>query len=94
MQDRQLLGDVFNLHVVGDDVTLESRLKRLAQLRLGIEEKTIAFGADDNVGVYFALRGQNASLDRARLARLANIIGDLAVEKTDSIAAGDAQLRA
>ena len=47
MKDRQLRGHVFDLHVIGDDVALESCLKSRLKRGIGIEDKRIRFRAHE-----------------------------------------------
>ena len=91
MKDRQSITDIFDLHVIGDDVTLEARLKRFSKLRIGIDQKAIRRGADGEVGIHSAFCAQNAGLERARFSRLASVVGNLSIQETKTIVSSDAK---
>src|SRR5207302_10837118 len=92
MKDRQSSAQIFNGDIVGDNVTLESRLKRGLKREVGIEQKTILLCVEKQMPVHFSFRIQNARFDRRCFACLANIVGQLAVQETQTIGATDAQL--
>jgi hypothetical protein len=56
MEDRQLRGYVFDLHVIGDDVALESGWKRRLKRRIGIKEKRIIFRVRKDVSLQLPFR--------------------------------------
>jgi hypothetical protein len=52
------LGDVFQLHLVGDDVAADELVDLLAQLRLGIDQEMIGQAQQLQIGLDAALRVQ------------------------------------
>src|SRR5262245_12623404 len=88
MKERELVRDVLNLNVVGNDIALEACLQRLTNLRFCINQKTLPEHGDENVRVQFAFRVEHTGFNRARFARLAQIVGDLPVEKSQPVSPG------
>src|SRR5436853_2143752 len=92
VKDRQSIGDVFNLDVIGDDIALEPGDECMSKVRIGIGQETILRGRKENMTVHPAYRAQNAGLDCGRFACLANVVRDLSVEKTQTVTSRDAKL--
>src|ERR1043166_10273533 len=92
MKDRQSITDIFDLHIIGDDIALEARLERFTKLRLGIDQKIIRRGGKENMGIHLALCAQDASRERSGLGRLASVVRYLSVEETKAILSRDAKL--
>src|SRR6266404_1650515 len=91
MKDRQLIGDIFDLHVIGDDVALEAWLKRFSKLRIGVDQKGIRRGAKGDVGIYLAFCAQDASLERRRFGRFPSVVRNLSIQETKAISSRDAK---
>ena len=91
MKDRQSITDIFDLHVIGDDVALETRLERFSKLGIGIDQKAIRRGADGEVGIHSAFCAQDAGLERGRFGRLASVVCNLSVQETKAIISSNAK---
>src|SRR6266571_4463686 len=91
MKDRQLIADVFDLHVIGDDVTLEARLERFSKLRIGIDQKAIRRGTNGDIGIHSAFCAQDAGIERGRFSRLASVVRNLSIQETKTIVSSDAK---
>ena len=94
MEKREVVGCVLERDVIRDDVTLESRRERLAQVGVGIEEQFVLAGVDENEPVGFPLGGEDTRHHREIRVGFAHVIRHLAIQVTDAIGAGQAQLRA
>src|SRR5712692_8530497 len=91
MKDRESITDIFDLHVIGDDIALEARLERLAKLRSGVDQKAIRRGAKGNVGIHSAFCAQDAGLERGRFGRLASVVRNLSIQETEAIISTNAK---
>src|SRR6266404_841300 len=85
VKDRQSIADIFNLHIIGNDIALKPRLERFFQLSVGIEEEGLGFNSEKHVSVQLAFGVQNARLYRARLGRFTNVVRELSVQKTQAV---------
>ena len=86
-----MIADVENLHVVGDDVFFESGEECGSDAWFEIEEQFIVEAIDICVGNHLAFGvGDRAVTSLARLQSV-DVVGDLAVEKTRSVPARDAE---
>ena len=94
MKDRKPVGHIFNLHIVRYDVSLDSGRKLLPQFRVGINHEGICFPGNENIRVYFPFRAQDGSLNCELWGRLPDVVGDLAIQKTQSVGSCHAQLHA
>ena len=94
MKKIEFVGDIFNLHIIRDDVAVETRGKRFTQISIGIEEVGILRSANKNMRIDFSLRIQNAGFDCFCFSRLAKIVCDLTIEKTQSIGPAQPKFRA
>ena len=92
VKEREFVRDILNLNVVGNDVTLQACAQRFAKLRLGIDQKSFAECGYENLRVQFAFRIEHAGFYRGRFARLAQIVCDLPVEKSESVSPSHAKL--
>src|SRR6266567_357616 len=63
-------------------------------VRLGIDQKTFADHRDKDMGFKFAFCIEHAGFHRSRFAGVAQIICDLAVEKSEPVSPRDPKLRA
>jgi hypothetical protein len=94
VKEREFVGEVFNLNVISNHVALQSFAQSFAKVRLGIDQKTFADHCDKDMGVKFAFCIEHAGFDRSRFAGAAQIICDLAVEKSEAVSPCDPKLRA
>ena len=92
MKDGKLVGDVFDLNIVGDHVVLQPGRQHFSRFGIGIDEKAVRPGGNENVRVYLAFSVEYARFDCSGFTGLAQIIGDLPIQKTKTIAPGDAKL--
>src|SRR5260370_18606995 len=92
MKERESVGDVLNLNVIGNHIAFQTGPKRFAKLRLGIDQKTLAERGNEDVAVQFAFRIEHASFESDRFAGLAQIVCDLPVEKPEPVSPGHAKL--
>ena len=92
MKDREPVGHIFDLHVVRYDVTLDSRRKFFAHLRIGVEQERIGLRGNENDRVQLAFRAQDRGLNRGLSGCFPQIVGDLTVEKTKRVRSGNTQL--
>src|SRR5262249_32168876 len=90
--EREFLRDVFNLNIVRNNVPFQTCAQRFTKLRFGIDQETFPKCRDENVRVQFAFRVEHACFNRNRFVRLAQIVCDLPVEKSESISPGHAKL--
>src|SRR5215211_1357828 len=94
MKEREFVGDVLNLNVISNHVALQSCAQCFANIRFGIDQKSFAVHCDKDMGVKFAFCIEHAGFDRSRFAGLAQIICDLAIEKSEPVSPCDAKLSA
>src|SRR5438067_3700953 len=94
MKERESIGDVLNLNVIGNHVAFQACPQRFAKLRLGIDQKTFAERGNEDVPVQFAFSIEHARFESDRFAGLAQIVCDLPVEKPEPVSPGHAKLRA
>src|SRR6266480_5913665 len=94
MKERESIGDVLNLNVIGNHVAFQTCPQRFAKLRLGIDQKTFAERGNEDVPVQFAFSIEHARFESDRFAGLAQIVCDLPVEKPEPVSPGHAKLRA
>src|SRR5216110_1329223 len=92
VKEREFVRDILNLNVVGNDVTLQACAKCFAKLWLGIDQKSFAECAYENLRVQFAFRTEHAGFHRDSFTRLTQIVGDLPVQKSQSVSPGHAKL--
>src|SRR5207247_6651322 len=92
MKDGKLVGDVFDLNIVGDHVVLQPGRQHFSRFGIGIDEKAVRLGGNENVRVYLAFCVEYARFDCSGFGGVAQIIGDLPIKKTKTIAPGDAKL--
>src|SRR5882724_4209827 len=92
VKEREFVGYVLNLNVVGNDVALQACAKCFAKLRLCIDQKSFAECAYEKLRVQFAFCIEHAGFDRSRFAGVAQIICDLAVEKSEPVSPSHAKL--
>src|SRR5512132_2760416 len=60
VKEREFVRYVLNLNVVGNDVALQACAKCFAKVRVGIDQKSFAECAYENVPVQFAFRIEHA----------------------------------
>ena len=94
VKEREFVRDILNLNVVGNDVTLQPCAKRFAKLRLRIDQKSFAECGYENLRVHFAFCIEHACFYRGRFVRLAQIVCNLPVDKTESVSPSHAKLSA
>src|SRR4051795_3511973 len=94
MEEREFIGDILNLNVVGNDVTFQPCAKHFAKLRLRIDEKRFTERGDENVRVQFAFRVEHACFYRSGFAQLAQVVCDLSVDETERVRSSHAKLGA
>ena len=71
MKDRQSITHVFDEHIICDDVTLKSWLKRFFQSRIGIENERVGQGEKKNMTSHPAFGIQETGFDRIGCCRIA-----------------------
>src|SRR5206468_5773051 len=79
VKKREFFRFVLNLNVVGNDVALQACAKCFAKLWLGIDQKSFAECAYENLRVQFAFLIEHAGFHRDGFTRLAQIVCDLPV---------------
>src|SRR5215472_10949676 len=92
MKKRKWIGDVVNLHIVGDHVTLQPALELFSKIGRRIDPKGFCRCGNKNVRFCLAFRSENARLNGGRFTRLAEIICDLPIKKPKSVRAGNTKL--
>jgi hypothetical protein len=92
MKERESIGDVLNLNVIGNHIAFQACPKRFAKVRRGIDQKAFAERGNEDVAVQFAFRIEHARFESDRFAGLAQIVCDLPVEKPELISPGHAKL--
>ncbi|MEY2495449.1 MAG: hypothetical protein QOJ45_1941 [Verrucomicrobiota bacterium] len=90
MENRESIRDIFNLHVIRDDVTIQSRRELVTEFRISVQQKRIRIGGNKNVGAQFPFRVQDRSLDGGCLGRFPEVVGYLTVEEAKGIGSGKA----
>ena len=94
MKDRKPVGDIFDLHIIRNDVSLHSSWKLFSHFRVGIQQEGIRFRGNKNIRVQFSFCAQDRSLNRGICGRFPQVVADLTVEKTKGVRSGKAQLYA
>ena len=79
VKQRPVVRHVCDRDIVGNNVTIQPCLQRVAMLGLGVDEKAIAKRANKDVGVNLSLGIQNARFDRRLGRAFPNIVCNLAI---------------
>src|SRR5450756_369776 len=84
----ELVADVGDLHIVGDDEVIE-QLQYFASLCvLRIHQQRVAALKGVEVRLNTALRVQHKGIDAVAGGKIANVVGDHTVQPADAVAAG------
>ena len=79
--------DIFEANIISDGITFEPRLQPGTKLRVGIDHERVVRDGQNNLPLQLSLGSQDGCGDRRLRRRLGDVIGDLAVEKTNPVAA-------
>lgn len=89
MGEMERVGYVFDGDVVGDDELFQAGAEGVTERGIGFHPKGILGGADAAVGLETAFGGNHRSPNSLAGLKFFKILGDLAVEKADSVRAGE-----
>src|ERR1041385_6742761 len=92
MKERESIGDVIDLNVIGNHIAFQTGPKRFAKLRLGIDQETFAERGNKDMPIQFAFSIEHARFESDRFAGLPQIVCDLPVEKPEPVSPGHAKL--
>lgn len=93
MPELPFLGHIRELHVIRDDVALQTHGERLTKICFRIEEQRIPCGVDESIARDTALCVGHAGVERFVGLHAAHVIRNLAVQITHAIRAREAELR-
>src|SRR5438552_10910407 len=93
MKERKPVSDIFHLHIVRYDVSLDSSRKLFAHFLVGINHEGIRVRGNENIRVEFSFCAQDRSLNRETCGRFSQVVADLPVEKTRGVRSRNAQLQ-
>lgn len=91
VQQPELVGDVFERYVIGNNIALQAYREVLAEGRFPVQEEPVISCGDVQVAGKFAFRSQSARVDRLPGTDLAEIIRQLAVQETKTVPTHDAK---
>jgi hypothetical protein len=89
MKESEIVSDIINHDVVGNQVSLEARTELLAQVVIGIDPNRVGRRKQEKVRIELSFGVQNARFLRRLGIGLADIVGRLAVEKSNPICANN-----
>src|SRR5215813_3062685 len=94
MEEREFIGDIVNLHVVGNYVTLQPGSERFSKRRIRVHKKRLSCYGNKYVCVDFSFGIQNARFDCTSLTRFAKIVRCLSIEESKPVRSRDTKFRA